>query len=160
PKKIMLLNNLNFTTSYNMAADSLAWSPLRVTAGTNLFKQKMNINFGTTLNPYAIDNSGRTINKYNIDNGGSLFRMTSANITIGYSINSDDNKSGNNKNKDSQTARNGGREDDLFGTSVDLSDSRKSMFNSDDENEDKENDKTEGGFYNAKLPWDLRFAYS
>lgn len=160
PKKIMLLNNLNFTTSYNMAADSLAWSPLRVTAGTNLFKQKMNINFGTTLNPYAIDNSGRTINKYNIDNGGSLFRMTSANITIGYSINSDDNKSGNNKNKDSQTARNGGREDDLFGTSVDLSDSRKSMFNSDDENEDKESDKTEGGFYNAKLPWDLRFAYS
>lgn len=160
PKKVMLLNNLNLTTSYNMAADSLAWAPLRITAGTNLFKQKMNINFGTTLNPYAIDNAGRTIDKYNIDNGGSLFRLTSANVTIGYSLTSDDSKSGNNKKSDSQTVRNGGREDDLFGTATDLSDNRKSMFNDGDEPGDTEDDKAKGGFYNAKLPWDLRFAYS
>jgi lipopolysaccharide assembly outer membrane protein LptD (OstA) len=159
PKKVMLLNNLNFTTNYDMAADSLAWSPLRISAGTNLFKQKMNINFGATLDPYAIDNSGTRINTYNIDNGGSLFRLTSGNVTIGYSITSDDNKSGSNKNKDSQTARNGGREDDLFGVGTDLSDTRKSMFNEDEDNDDDE-DKSSGGFYNAKLPWDLRFAYS
>jgi hypothetical protein len=160
PKKIMLLNNLNFSTSYNIAADSLKWAPLRISAGTNLFKQKMNINFGTTLNPYAIDNAGRVIDTYNIDNGGSLFRLTSANVTIGYTVSSSDNKSGNNRDKDSQTARNGGREDDLFGTGTDLSDNRTSMFNDDAEPSDTEDDKSEGGFYNAKLPWDLRFAYS
>lgn len=158
PKKIMLLNNLNFTTSYNLAADSLAWAPLRVSAGTNLFKEKMNINFGTTLDPYAIDNSGTRINTYNIDNGGSLFRMTSANVTVNYSITSEDGKSGDGENEDSQTARNGGREDDLFGRASDLSDSRKSMF--DEEEDSTKPDKNEGGFFNAKLPWDLRFAYS
>ncbi|WP_255566906.1 putative LPS assembly protein LptD [Flavobacterium litorale] len=159
PKKIMLLNNLNLTTSYNIAADSLAWSPLRVTAGTALFKQKMNINFGTTLDPYAIDNAGQRIDTYNINNGGSLFRMTSANININYSFSNKNNK-GSGKDKDiDQTARNGGREDDLFGTATDLSDRRTSMFD-DEEDDDEKGDKTGGTFYNAKIPWDLRVAYA
>jgi hypothetical protein len=70
PKKIMLLNNLNFSTSYDITADSLRWSPMRVSGGTLLFKQKMNVNFGMTLDPYAINNAGSRINTWNIDNGG------------------------------------------------------------------------------------------
>ncbi|KOS05378.1 organic solvent tolerance protein OstA [Flavobacterium akiainvivens] len=158
PKKVMLLNNLNLSTSYNMAADSLAWSPVRITGGTTFFKDKLNLNFGTTLDPYAIDNAGRRIDTYNINNGGSLFRMTSANVTLNYSITSEDGKSGQGKNEDSQTARNGGRTDDLFGTATDLGDSRNSMFDEDDTNEKPK--KGKGGFYNAELPWDLRLAYS
>lgn len=154
-RKVMLLNSLTFATDYNMAADSLAWSPLRVTGGTNLFKDKMNLNFGATFDPYAIDNSGRKINTFNIDNGGSLFRFTSANVTVNYSFSSNDTQSGG-KSKDSQTARNGGREDDLFGVATDMSDRRQSMFNDDDEPQEN----TSKSFFNAKLPWDLRFAYS
>ncbi|MBX9807321.1 MAG: LPS-assembly protein LptD, partial [Flavobacteriaceae bacterium] len=93
PKKIMLLNSLNFRTSYNLNADgvnTLAWEPITVSGGTQVFNNKMNINFGTILNPYAIDNSGKPINVYNINNGGSLFRMTSANMTLNYSISSKD----------------------------------------------------------------------
>jgi lipopolysaccharide assembly outer membrane protein LptD (OstA) len=156
-KKVMLLNNFNLQTSYNMAADSLAWSPLRVTGGTTFFKDKLNLNFGTTLDPYAIDNAGQRIDVYNINNGGSLFRMTSANVTLNYSVTSEDGKSGQGKDEDSQTARNGGRTDDLFGTATDLSDSRNSMF---DEDDTTKTDKAGGGFYNAELPWDLRLAYS
>jgi hypothetical protein len=118
----------------------------------------MNINFGATLNPYAIDNAGREIDVFNIDNGGSLFRMTSANVTLNYSITSKDGEAGNGKKDDSQTARNGGRTDDLFGTATDLNNNRKSMFNDDDEKAEEE--KTESSFFNAKLPWDLRMAYS
>lgn len=157
PKKVMLLNNLNFSTSYDMAADSLKWAPLRVSAGTNLFKEKMNINFAATLDPYAINNTGQRIDLYNIDNGGSLFRMTSANVTLNYSISSEDDK-GDKKDKNSQTARNGGREDDLFGTANNLNNNKASLF--DEEDADETKDKTQGGFFNAKLPWDLRFAYS
>jgi hypothetical protein len=61
PKKIMLLNNLNLSTSYNLDADgvtSLAFAPIRVSGGTTLLDNKMNVNFGATLDPYAIDNSG------------------------------------------------------------------------------------------------------
>lgn len=152
-KKVMLINNLNFSTSYNLAADSLAWSPMRISGGTQLFKQKMNVNFATTLDPYAIDNSGRRIEKFNIDNGGSLFRMTSANMTINYAFSSTDTEKKTNK----QNQQNGGTGDDLFGTSTDLSDSRQSMFNKDDEDSEKE---TSTEWYVTKLPWDLRLAYS
>jgi lipopolysaccharide assembly outer membrane protein LptD (OstA) len=154
PKKIMLLNQLNFSTSYNMAADSLRWAPVRMSGGTNLFDNKMNVNFGATLDPYAINAAGRRINTWNIDNGGSLFRMTSANMTINYSLSSEGNKKGN---QNEQGVRNGGREDDLFGTNTDLSDRRQSQFNDDDIEDDKDKPSE---FYNAKLPWDLTFAYS
>ena len=152
-KKLMLINNLNLSTSYNLAADSLAWSPMRISGGTQLFKQKMNINFATTLDPYAIDNSGRRIEKFNIDNGGSLFRMTSANMTINYAFSSTDTE----KKTNQQNQQNGGTGDDLFGTSTDLSDSRQSLFKKDDEDSEKE---TSTEWYATKLPWDLRLAYS
>ncbi len=154
PKKVMLLNQLNFSTSYNMAADSLRWNPVRMSGGTALFENKMNINFGATLDPYAINAAGRRINTWNIDNGGSLFRMTSANMTINYSLSSEGFKK---DNANSQGARNGGREDDLFGTNTNLGDRRQSQFREDDK-DNEENETVE--FYNAKLPWDLTFAYS
>ncbi len=151
PKKIMLLNNLNFHTDYNATSDSLRWSPLRVSGGTTLFKDKMNINFATTLDPYAIDNSGRRINNFNWNNGGSLFRMTSSNMTINYSLASTDGDETKNK----QGERNGGRADDLYGTNTDFSDRRESQFN---EKESSENKVTE--FFKSKIPWDLTMAYS
>jgi len=151
PKKVMLLNNLNLSTGYNVVADSLPWSPLRLSGGTVLFKDKMNVNFAMTLNPYAIDNNGKTINKFNIDNGGSLFRMTSANMTLNYSLSS---KTGEkNKKENVQGQRNGGRDDDLFGTNTDFTNRRESQFTDDEEeNEFK-------GFFNSDLPWDMNLAY-
>lgn len=154
-KKVMLLSNLNFSTAYNITADSLALQPLSVSGGTTLLKDKMSVNFATNLDPYAIDNSGRRINTFNIDNGGSLFRMTSANMQINYSLTSS-GSDGKNKNK-TQNELNGGRADDLFGKATDLNDSRQSLFDKDKDDND-ENKSTE--FYNTKLPWDLQFAYS
>ena len=155
PKKVMLLNNLNLSTSFDMNADgvkTLAWTPVRVSGGTQFFDNKMNVNFGATLDPYAIDNSGKRINMYNIDNGGSLFRMTSANMTLNYSISRD---SGKKKDESAQTQRNGGREDDLFGK-PNMGNDQKSQF---DDSEDKgEDEVTE--FFRSKLPWDMTFAYS
>ena len=152
PKKIMLLNNLNFSTSYDIAADSLKWSPLRISGGTQLFKNKMNVNFGMTLNPYALNNAGKVINTFNIDNGGSLFRMTSANMTLNYSLSSTDGDDKKKVNKQGQ--RNGGRDDDLFGSNTDFSDRRESQFGTDDEEDDGFK-----GFYNAEIPWDLTLGY-
>ena len=154
PKKVMLLNNLNFSTSYDISADSLRWSPMRVSGGTQFLKQKMNVNFGATLDPYAINNAGHRINTWNIDNGGSLFRMTSANMTLNYAFSSKDIEGEEKKN--TQGKRNGGREDDLFGSNTDLSDRRQSQFKKEDEN--AEEPQTE--FFKYKLPWDMNLAYS
>ncbi|WP_264554168.1 putative LPS assembly protein LptD [Flavobacterium sp. N2038] len=155
PKKMMLLNNLNFSTSYNFNADGkqvLAWQPLLISGGTQFFDNKMNMNFGAVLDPYAIDNSGTKIDKFNIDNGGSLFRMTSANVTLNYSFS---NKGVKDK-KNTQSQQNGGRSDDLFGTNTDLNDSRNSQFAN--EKDDDTDVITE--FFSSKLPWDMTMAYS
>ena len=153
PRKIMLLNNLNFSTNYDITADSLKWSPMRVSGGTLLFKQKMNMNFGVTLDPYAISNTGRRIDTWNIDNGGSLFRMTSANMTLNYAFSSKDTDDTEKKN--TQGERNGGREDDLFGSNTDLSDRRQRQFADDDKTDDAPSE-----LFEYKLPWDVTLAYS
>jgi len=152
PKKVMLLNALNFSTSYNMAADSLRWSPVSMNAGTTLMEGKLNMNLIARLDPYALSNSNRRIDKFNIENGGSLFRLAGANFTLNYSFSSTDferrNPSGNNE----IGARNGGREDDLFGS--DMESNRRNRT-------EKENNSTNmEGFYSLKIPWDLRLAYS
>ena len=160
-KKIMLLNNLNFSTSYDINADgktSLAWAPVRLSGGTQLFKDKLNMNFGATLDPYAIDNAGTRINVYNINNGGSLLRMTSANMVLNYSISSKDYEKDNQdkKDKNKEGERNGGRDDDLFGRNTVDNVRGRSQF--DDEDEERTDEITE--FFASKLPWDMTFAYS
>ncbi len=155
-KKVMLLNSLNFSTSYNFTADSLKLQPIRMSANTNLLKDKLRLNLGASLDPMAIDNAGNRIDKFNISNGGSLLRMTSANVTLNYSLASTDPLFGGTpeKNENDQNVQNGGRGDDLFGQSVNLADRQKSMF------DDKERGKGKTVFYNTDIPWDLTFAWS
>ncbi|APY00228.1 putative LPS assembly protein LptD [Lacinutrix venerupis] len=155
PKKITILNNLNFSTSYNLAGDSLRFSPVRMSGGTQLFDNKMNVNFGATLDPYALDNNNNKVDEFNINNGGSLFRLTSANLTLGYSLNSKGNerKSNTSERSRNETLDSGGRDDDLFGRSQDFADQRYL-----DEDDDKEEEM--GDLYNYGIPWSLRLAYA
>ncbi len=154
-KKVVLLNNLNFSTSYNLAADSLKLSPVRMTGGTQLFKNKMNINFGATLDPYALNENNVRINEFQISNGGGLFRLTSANLTFNYAFSSSslDKDSNNNDSSVDESLRNGGRDDDLFGKAMDTS---SEDFSKNDDTLDEKQSK----LYNYKIPWTLRLAYA
>ena len=155
PKKIILLNNLNFSTSYNFAGDSLKWSPVRMSGSTQLFKNKMSINFNATLDPYALDNNNRRIDKFNIDNGGSLFRLSSASLNASWTLASKkaDDKSNKKDKGINENVRSGGRADDLFGISEDFSNPQFSKTN-ESENE------TPSDLYNYTIPWNLRIAYA
>ena len=153
PKKVTILNNLNISTNYNLAVDSLRLSPIRMSTGTNLFKNKLNINLSATFDAYALSDSGLRINKLNISNGGSLLRMTSANMNMNFSINSKSLKS-KNKEENSENLSGGGRTDDLFGSSQDLT---KSTFD-DDENEERKKENLKE--YLNDIGWDFRFAHS
>ena len=158
PEKIFLLNNLNFSTAYNLSADSLNWSPVRVSGGTQILNKKMSINFGMTLNPYALDSNNNVINTFNINNGGSLFRLTSANINMSYTL-SDKSFSGEETAADKasaqEAARSGGRTDGLFGKTQDFADQRLS-----DNDKGKGDEEENNEFYNYKMPWSVRFAYA
>ncbi|WP_299534798.1 putative LPS assembly protein LptD [Ulvibacterium sp.] len=160
PKKIPLLSNLNLSTGYNFEADSLRLSPLNINGGTNILNNKMAINFSAGLDPYAIDNNGRRINTFNIDNGGSLFRLTRANVNIGYSIDSEtfgkkkkEEGEEDDENPYDYVAQSGGRTDDLFG--------RADQFNEPPRGGDeRESEDVENPVYGTKIPWNFRLAYS
>ena len=159
-KKIVLLNNLNISTSHNFAADSLRWSPLRMSSGFSLLQGKMSINFGSTFDPYALDENKVRVNKFNIANGGGLLRLTSANINMNYSFSSTQLEGNREEGEEDLEQRNqreatssGGRDDDLFGRAEDFTDRRMN---------DAENTDPAPTYpsYRTKIPWDLKIAYS
>ncbi|MBG6130749.1 lipopolysaccharide assembly outer membrane protein LptD (OstA) [Aquimarina sp. EL_43] len=155
-KKITLLNNLNFSTSYNVAGDSLKLSPLSITGNIPIIQNKLDINFNAQLDPYALDNNNRKIDVWNIDNGGSLFRLTRASANFGYSFSSKDFEKGkvNEDPLDNQNFRNEGRPDNLFGGVTDFGENR-----SFDKDKSKDTDKDIKN-YNYKIPWTLRLSYN
>ena len=158
-KKIVILNSLNFSTNYNMSADSLNFSPINMTGSTQLFKKELNLNFGATFDPYALDENKRKINTFSISNGGGLARMTSANVSMSYNL-----KGGQGKDADSdsggrsqsETVRNGGRDDDLFGRAEDFADRRFS----EEEDQNKAEEAEENDLFTYTIPWNLRLSYA
>ncbi len=155
PKKVVVLNDLNFSTGYSLRGDSLNWSPLSF-RGSIPNKKKLDINFSGALDPYALDNSNNRIDEFNISNGGSLFRLTSGNISVNYKFSSKDLE-GRNEEEDrfeNETFRNGGRPDDLFGNSTNLTDGN--IY----KNKKSSEEKTDNEWYGFDIPWDLRLAYT
>lgn len=151
-KKIKILNNLNLSTSYDIAADSLKWSPLRI-AGSLPIIEKLDLNFSSTLNPYALDNNNRLVNEWNINNGGSLFRLTDANASLNYNFSSRDFQRDRQDDMQNRTYQSGGRKDDLFGDSNSMSDFSEMPQQTEEENVNVTR-------YRYSIPWDLRLAYT
>ncbi len=150
-KKIILLNNLNFSSSYNMAADSLKWSPVGVNAGTKLFNNKLNLNVRATLDPYALDVNGKKINTFNINNGGSLFRLTNAGLTMNYSLAS--KKDGKGKSKEEQNEEDN-NSDGVFGENLTAT-NQQTPAGTGNKSETKESK-----LFESKIPWTLKLAYA
>ena len=142
PKKIKLLNQFNFSSGYDIATGR--WSDIRIVGGTVLFNQKMNVNFGATVAPYATykDNVQFT----------SPLALTSANLSFGYSFASSTKDDDKKKNK-GKGEQNGGRSDNLYG-STDLINGQQN------ENLNKTEEAEFSGFYSSKLPWSLNFMYN
>ena len=151
-RKVNILKNLNFSSSYNVAGDSLKISPVSVSGGTQLAKDKLSVNFNMSLDPYALDNNNTRIDKFNINNNGSLFRLTNANLTLNYSFSSKDFEKDKTDNKSTNSTTTFNSTEDLLGNNNDLS---KSSF--DDNEDDKQKDVK---LFNYKIPWSLQLAYS
>ncbi|PZD76478.1 LPS-assembly protein LptD [Mesonia sp. K7] len=160
PVKRKLLNNLQFTTAYDMAADSLNLSPIQVRGVLPVVQDKFDINFNGALDPYALNNSNQRINTLNINNGGSLLRLTRANVSFGYNFSSKLFEKGAKDEEEpdkleDETFRNGGRPDDLFGRGT----NQDGTLYEDEEQEENEDDINQE-WYNYKIPWDLRLSYT
>ncbi len=155
-EKITILNNLNFSSSYNIAADSLRWSPVSFSASTRLFKDKLSVNLSGSMDPYkVVENSSGTIVRINEFNP-NIFRLTNASLTANYSISSADfDKEKKDKSKNTGNGnQNGG---DIIGADINPTDrnGKRSGINS---NKEDKNKKTK--LYNADIPWSINLGYS
>ncbi len=91
-RKVKLLENLTFTSSYNIMADSLNWSPIAVTGRTKV--KFLDLSFNANLDPYAIAVDpydslvAVRVNQSAFSANGTLVRLTTANLSAGFSLNS------------------------------------------------------------------------
>lgn len=150
-EKIMLLNNLNFSSSYNIAADSLRWSTVAFSAGTRLFKDKLALNLNGSLDPYQVNETGQRINKFN----PGIFRLTNANMTMNYSISSADFDKSKKKETENKNGNGANNPTDTMGAEIDPTNRFGRQNKS---NAKKEPVETE--LYKAKIPWTLSLVYS
>lgn len=98
-KKIMLLESFSISSSYNLALDSLQLSPFSINGRTTLFK-KLNLNFNGIIEPYALDTAKKIlINKFEFNETGKFGRLTDANISLGFRLNSKSKSKENNSEK-------------------------------------------------------------
>ena len=156
-QKITLLNNLNFNSSYNIAADSLRWSPVSFSAGTRLFKDKLAVNLSGSLDPYKVVASAtgtpRRINEFNNNILG--LRLTNANLTANYSISSEDLKK-DKKGDDKDNKEDPNNTQDVIGGDINPTGRFGDRNNS---SKAKDQNKT-ANLYQADIPWSINLAYS
>lgn len=157
-KKVQILKSLNFNTAYNLAGDSLNWSPLQV-RGVIPITKTVDLNLDANLDPYALDNLNNRVSEFNIDNGGSLFRLTRAGARINFKLSDKDfSREEENEEEDTKvndrTLQQGGRDDDLFGEAIDYAENQKQR-----EPEEQEVDVSKDR-YRFKIPWSLNVAYT
>ena len=100
PRKVVLLDNLSFSTSYNFLADSFQLAPIRIAARTKIFNKKLDISLSSTLDPYIyqLDSiyytskgdkkvAQRKRNIYAWDIGEGFGQVTQATLSMGMSLN-------------------------------------------------------------------------
>jgi lipopolysaccharide assembly outer membrane protein LptD (OstA) len=92
--KVKIIDRLNFSTRYNIFADSLRWSPISFSASTRLLKS-MNVNISGSFDQYGYDpENGRKVSHSLFSQTGQLARLTSIRLTTGYNFKPKTDKKG------------------------------------------------------------------
>jgi hypothetical protein len=85
-KKVVLIEDLSLTGSYDMSRDSLNLSYITMNGRTRLLKN-LNIQYSSSWDPYVLDSNGRQINKFEWDENRRLLRQNQATWNFGASWN-------------------------------------------------------------------------
>lgn len=85
-KNVRLIDNLNFTSGYNLAADSFNWQNINISFNTMLLNI-INISASTSYDPYVFDYQlERRIDQTMWEKGTGIARFRSANISLGANL--------------------------------------------------------------------------
>ena len=112
-EKRKLLDSFDFSTAYNLAADSFNLSNIGINLRTSLFKNKIGINVRSSIDPYRYDILGRDsitgdvnlqqrINTFAFQEGGSVGSLNTLGISLNTSFSADGFQSDNEEEASSQ----------------------------------------------------------
>ncbi len=147
-EKVKILDNLNFSTSYNLFhTDTLspAWRPISFNGNTRLFNNKLNLTFRGVMDPFGYDESRSRTRETYFSQTGKLMRLTNASISAGFSL----------KSKQ-QT-----RDNESSGQEVESQLNNPDMATEDPMGTyDPNMEEYYGDYVDFDIPWSLRFDYS
>lgn len=137
-QKIVLIDNLSLSTSYDLARDSLRWAPISISAYTTLFK-RVQLNFSASLDLYHYDEKGHRVNKFEYEVSKRLFNLTNSgwNLSFSYDLNP---KSNNNQHSHTHNHAMHEHEEEYLYELADIN--------------------SNGLFIDWNNPWSLRFSYN
>ncbi len=84
-KKVKLIENLGFNTSYNIFADSLHWSPVSANFRTVLL-ENISVSASGSFSLYGINEQGNIVKEFALTQNNKLARLTNFNFSVDFDL--------------------------------------------------------------------------
>lgn len=141
-KKITLIENLTLSMSYDLAKDSLRWSPLSVSGRTTLFRNLV-LSYSGSFSPYVIDSLGRLHDQLLWERDRKLFRKQSSTWSAQLSFSLNNSTFGGSGSGSSPTPSQGQAATTILQTPYNYNPVLMT-----------------GGYYDFSVPWNLSISYT
>lgn len=147
-KKMNLIDNFTIGFSYDIAKDSLKWSPLALSGRTRLFKN-LDLTYRSAFDPYILDSTGtKNLNQTEWSVNHRLLRLEQTNwaVSLNYRLNSKDFE----KKKEAPKVQ--GAQTPVLGENATLPPESEAELDDVLANPDE--------YIDWSIPWDLTISYS
>lgn len=144
-KKVVILENLNFSTSYSPWAEQFKWQDVSMVTGTKFFNKKMDLRVNGRFSPYAIDSIGKKIDVYynRVMGGINFLRFTNITVTSGFTLKSKAGDKGSDSKEDQDQTGETGLGQNFAGDEMDFTPTGYT-----------------GNYVDFDIPWSLNVSYS
>jgi len=85
PKKIKLIDNFGISTSYNIFADSMKWSPVSMGLRTTL-RDNIGVSANSSFSLYGLSKTGGTIGTFAYAQNKKLMRLTNFSVSLDFDL--------------------------------------------------------------------------
>jgi uncharacterized Rmd1/YagE family protein len=85
PKKVKLIDNFGISTSYNIFADSMKWSPVSMGLRTTL-RDNIGVSANSSFSLYGLSKTGGTIGTFAYAQNKKLMRLTNFSVSLDFDL--------------------------------------------------------------------------
>jgi len=85
PKKVKIIDNFGISTSYNVFADSMKWSPVSMGLRTTLL-ENIGVSANSSFSLYGLSKSGTTIGTFAYAQNKKLMRLTYFSVSLDFDL--------------------------------------------------------------------------